>query len=96
MHHPLEVVAVDSIESHRHQCCPDGTNGVFGKGIWFGMLRMNAKDFGPSSQSLCLPSTRRLYPQLLLPNAALIRREVSSMDQRDTFEQFQISRPAKT
>jgi hypothetical protein len=43
MHHPLEVVTVDAIESQRHQCRPDGTNGLFGKGEWFGMLRMNAK-----------------------------------------------------
>src|SRR5258708_13165746 len=32
MHHPLEVVAVDAVESQRHQCRPDCTNGLFGKG----------------------------------------------------------------
>jgi hypothetical protein len=39
LHHPLELVTVDPIESERHQCRPDGTNGLFEKGIWFAMLR---------------------------------------------------------
>jgi hypothetical protein len=91
MHHPLEVVTVDQIESQRHQCGPDGTDGLFEKGDMVRNAAHEREGLPVQVYNGNVCRAHDAFRQLPLPNAALIHREnvPASMDQRDTFQQFE-------
>src|SRR6266478_3190545 len=89
MHHPLEVVAIDPIESQRHQCGPDGTDGPFGKGD---MVRNAAHEREGLPVQVHDGYVCRAHDAFTLSSRCPMQHrstgEVSaSMDQRHTFQQ---------